>query len=81
MEVRKTNSGWVVEVTNRACGMLYQGGVVGRVELYKRKTLPAIGIDYNADPEANYNAFASNIEVLVERARPDRVLKAGRTIQ
>jgi len=74
MDVRKTKSGWVVEITNRAHGMLEQGGIRDREVLYKRATLERCGIDYDSDPEDTINDLLNRIE-------PDRVLKAGTKIQ
>jgi hypothetical protein len=82
MNVRKTKNGWVVEVAHRAHGMLEQGGVVGREELYKRETLERVGIDYNDDPQGMYNDSSTNIEALLHNVeRPDKVLKAGEAIE
>lgn len=81
MNVRQTKSGWVVEVINRVNGMLEQGGVVGREELYKRETLAKVGIDYNDDPRGMYNDLATNLEALLHNERPDRVLKKGAVIR
>jgi len=82
MDVRKTKSGWVVEITNRAHGMLEQGGIRDREVLYKRATLERCGIDYDSDPEDTINDHGTTqLQYLLNRIEPDRVLKAGTKIQ
>ncbi len=81
MEIRKTKSGWVFEITNRSYGMLEQGGICGREVLYKRETLEKLGIDYNDDPDGNWNEFVSNAEYLYHTTEPDKVIKKGHRIQ
>ena len=81
MSVRKTNSGWVVEITNMVHDALEQGGVSGREVLYTRETLAREGIDYGWDPDGrDLCAGATTLEYLLEQVEPDRVLKAGHTI-
>ena len=80
--VRKTKAGWVHEITNTVHGMLEQGGVSGREELYKRETLTKHGIDYDADPDGyDVCEHVTNIEWLDHSVGCDRVLKAGHIIQ
>lgn len=82
MDVRKTKSGWVVEITNRVHGMLEQGGICGKEVLYKRGTLKRCGIDYESDPESPINEHGTTaVDWLLNRVEPDRVLKAGHIIQ
>lgn len=82
MDVRKTKSGWVVEVTNAVHGMLEAGGISGREELYKRETLKACGLDYGDDPHGqDVCDHATNIEWLRHCVEADKVLKAGHIIQ
>ena len=81
MDVRKTRSGWVLEITNRIGDCLEQGGVCGREVLYSRETLAKLGIDYDADPESAWNEGATYAEYLRRMVTPDRVLKAGVEIQ
>lgn len=81
MNVRKTKSGWVVEITNTVHGVLEQGGVAGKEVLYKTDTLESVGIDYNADPEGDYNGMVTNLDALVNNAIPDKILKAGHEIR
>ena len=77
MHVRKTKSGWVVEIHSAAYGMAEIDGVTGREELYKRATLASVGIGYDDDPAGMYNEFVTNLEALRYWAAPDRLLKRG----
>jgi len=80
--VRKTKSGWVHEITTRKYGMLMQGGITGREELYKRETLAKHGIPFDADPDAfDICPVATTIEWLSETVGCDKVLKSGHRIQ
>lgn len=82
MEVRKTKSGWVVAVTNTCYGMLEQGGIIGREDLYKTETLERLGLRYDSDPAArDLTPIATNLEMLLHHCSPNRVLKAGHKIQ
>ena len=81
MDVRKTRSGWVMEITNRRGDCLEQGGVCGREVLYSRETLAKCGIDYDADPDDDWNEGATYAEYLHRMVQPDRVLKAGVEIE
>lgn len=81
MDVRKTKSGWVMEITNRIGDCLEQGGVCGREVLYSRETLAKCGIDYDADPDSEYIPGATCAEYLHRMVTPDRVLKAGVEIE
>lgn len=81
MDVRKTKSGWVLDITSRRDDCLEAGGVCGRVVLYSRETLAKLGIDYDADPEGAWNEGATYAEYLHRMVQPDRVLKAGVEIQ
>jgi|AACY02.16.fsa_nt_gi hypothetical protein len=80
--VRKTKTGWVLEIANTVYGMLEQGGISGREELYKRETLAKYGIDYDTDP-AGYDVceHVTNVDWLRRSVGCDKVLKAGHIIQ
>lgn len=83
MIVRKTRNGWVVEITNSINDMLEQGGICGGEVLFYRRTLKALGIDYNADPEACAGCVdpsVTHLDYLLHCVDPDRVLKAGHII-
>lgn len=77
MKVTKIYNGWVVEITNTVHGCLEVGGVCGREVLYGRRTLALMGIDFDADPHGPYTDHATNVEALIRRVKPDRVLKDG----
>lgn len=80
--VRKTKAGWIREITNMVNGALEQGGACGRQELYKRATLVAHGISYDADPNGrDICEHATNIEWLADMVGCDKVLKSGHTIR
>jgi len=80
--VRKTKTGWVHEITSRTHGMLQQGGVCGREELYKQATLKKHGLDFDSDPAAyDLCDHLTNIEWLSECVGCDKVLKAGTPIR
>lgn len=82
IEVKKTKSGWIVTTTSTRHGMLDQGGVSGRVVLYKRETLEQHGIGYDDDPHGDTaSEHMDTIEWLTERVNPDRVLNKGHVIQ
>lgn len=81
METTKTERGWVIEITNEIDGMLEQNGVCERKVLYLTETLARLGIDYNADPEDDWNDFVTFEEYLVREVSPDRVLKKGTRIE
>ena len=50
MNVRKTKSGWVLEITNTIHGCLEEGGISGREVLIKREGLEKLNISYDWDP-------------------------------
>ncbi|NCC85765.1 MAG: hypothetical protein EOM03_16835 [Clostridia bacterium] len=81
METTKTERGWVIETTNELDGMLEQGGVCGRKVLYSMETLAKLGIDYNTDPDEDWNDFVTIEEYLVREVAPDKVLKKGTVIE
>lgn len=78
--VRKTKTGWVVEITSTRYGCLEQGGVCGREVLYKTETLNEHGINYDDDPD-ELDAGTSTKEWLLGNINPDKVLKAGHIIR
>lgn len=82
MTVRKTKAGWVAEITATENGMLVQGGICNREELYKRETPAKHGIDYDAEPD-HYDICdnAPNIEWLANQVGCDKVLRKGYTVE
>jgi len=81
MNTTKAKRGWVIEITNEVDGMLEQGGACGKKVMYSIETLAKLGIDYNADPEDDWNDFVTIEEYLVREVAPDKVLKKGTAIE
>lgn len=75
----KTRDGWILEITHTRHGCLEQGGRVGRRELYSRRDIEALGIDFDADPEAFFAPGVTNWQALRYRATPT-VLDEGQGI-
>jgi hypothetical protein len=51
MKAKVSDKGWVVEITNTVYGMLEQGGICGRVELWTWDALKSIGLQRSDTPE------------------------------
>jgi len=82
----KTKSGWVLEYDGRNNdGCMVQGAIAGRRVLVKAESLKSLGLNYEDDPEGNFNEVTSNIEAIqhaisLERIRP-KVLARGYEVQ
>lgn len=87
MSIRKTKSGWVIEITNTCYGMLEQGGICGKEVLVKTTQLSQMGYNYNDDPQSDAGlVMPTTIEDYLYQAvitNPEgyKVLKKGRIIQ
>ena len=78
-KVKKTKSGWLV--TNSP-EQHWQGSRVEQKHLYKPDTLKKFGIDYEEGPYAPANEYGTtNIEIIWERAQPDKILSHGHIVE
>ena len=73
--------GWIIETTNKVCGMLEQGGISGRRELVTYPYLSKLGII--GQPGEMYNEYVTNEDKVRHELRNgmySRVIRKGHII-
>lgn len=82
MNIKVTDKGWLLDITNTRDGCLVQGGVCGRKEFFSFATLEKRGIPRDADPDDQYNDHYTNAEYVHQSGMPcDKVIRRGQVIQ